>query len=275
MVTDSIRNTKKRQTNLRCPVFSSGPSGPKLHWEEGRHGWIVDIKSLLDGEGAIWPFAVFFKAKCFFPVEPQGERFWKYIYIYKSLWLSPLLRAHFVWFIRAVAGGRTVYLFQQWTVPDRKQNYSITSTGVYNGKHLCTALSGQRWRIWLLKLPKALSTGDHDSMMSLRSDVAHDMMKRTGLTPVPWQDLMGFSQRFSSGIQQLTCGRFLVSKVVSNLLVSRPTTELKVTLELKSVHQCVGRRHRCRLILPSLASLWMTSVSNSALWTPVLRKAPA
>lgn len=165
MVTDSIRNTKKKQTNLCCPVFSSGPSGPKLHWEEGRHGWIVDIKSLLDGEGAIWPFAVFFKAKCFFPVEPQGERFWKYIYIYKSLWLSPLLRAHFVWFIRAVAGGRTVYLLQQWTVPDRKQNYSITSTGVYNGKHLCTALSGQRWRIWLLKLPKALSTGDHDSMM--------------------------------------------------------------------------------------------------------------
>lgn len=40
-----------------------------------------------------------------------------------------------------------------------------------------------------------------------------------------------------------------------------------------SVHQSVD--HRCRLILPSLASWWMTCVSKSALWTPVFLKAPA
>lgn len=38
---------------------------------------------------------------------------------------------------------------------------------------------------------------------------------------------------------------------------------------------CRSSGHRCRLIFPSLASLWMTCVSNSALWTPVFLKAPA
>lgn len=57
----------------------------------------------------------------------------------------------------------------------------------------------------------------------------------------------------------------------------------KVTLELKSIGRSVsgwvgvtvGGAHRRRLILPSLASWWMTCVSKSALWTPVFLKAPA
>lgn len=57
----------------------------------------------------------------------------------------------------------------------------------------------------------------------------------------------------------------------------------KVTLELKLIGRSVsgwvgvtvGDAHRRRLILPSLASRWMTCVSKSALWTPVFLKAPA
>lgn len=210
------------------------------------------IKSLLDDEAAIWPFAVFFKAKCF-DLKRQNKEFSPCgtsrrailkIYIYKKkVWFFPPAQSTFC----------VVY-------PCSRRWQDGLSVSTVDGAGQEAELLDHKHRSlqWEASLHRALRTEvadlaletpkssfhrwswQHDGNMSLQSD----MHSWHGLTPVHTPSALMWSRLdwiFPKETQQLTCGCFLVSKVVSNLLLSRHTTELKVTLELKSVHQSVGQ----------------------------------
>lgn len=166
--------------------------------------------------------------------------------------------------MRAVADGRTVSLLQQWTEPDGIQSFSVPRTCSW-GQEVLDLDS--------LDSSRLFSTGDRDyKSLTLSKRKKMNLLSR-------FSSCAAFAKRRSdsSGIRlnwhsQLRLGLRSVEQSVGQIQ--------KVTLELKSVGQSVGGvtvvgAHRRRLILPSLASRWMTCVSKSALWTPVFLKAPA